>query len=171
MPGVLVGVLDGNGHSYLHAFGYENLTTKAPLRLNDHFRIGSNTKVFVMTVLLQFVDEGKLSLDDPLSKFDIGVKIPNGNRITVREACEMRSGLFEVFDVPELGTGATDHARVEVGPAHAGQLGGRQKPYFAPGKAYKYSNTNYLILGLIVQAVTHDTIEHQIESASSFRTT
>jgi D-alanyl-D-alanine carboxypeptidase len=162
VPGVIVGVLDANGHSYLHAFGYENLTPKVPLRLNDHFRIGSNTKVFVVTVLLQLVDEGKLSLDDPLSKFDIGVTIPNGDRITVREACEMRSGLFEVFDVPELGTGASITPESKWDPRTLVKWAVRQKPYFAPGKAYKYSNTNYLILGLIVQAVTHDTIEHQI---------
>ncbi len=164
VPGVLVGVLDGNGHSYLHGFGYENLKAKAPMRLNDHFRIGSNTKVFVITVLLQLVDEGKLSLDDPLSTFNIGVKIPNGNHITVRQACEMRSGLFEAYEVPQLGTGATVTPDSKWDPHTLIKWAVEQKPYFpAPGKAYKYSNTNYLILGLIVEAVTHDTIEHQID--------
>jgi D-alanyl-D-alanine carboxypeptidase len=163
VPGVLVGVLDGNGHSYLHGFGYEDLKTKAPMRLNDHFRIGSNTKVFVVTVLLQLVDEGKLSLDDPLSKFNIGVKIPNGDHITVRQACEMRSGLFEAYDVPQLGSGTTVTPDSKWDPHTLIKWAVEHKPNFAPGKAYNYSNTNYLILGLIVEAVTHDTIEHQIE--------
>ena len=59
-------------------------------------------KTFVISVLLQLVDEGKLHLDDPLSKFALGVTIPNAEHITIRELCEMRSGLFEAYDTPEI---------------------------------------------------------------------
>jgi D-alanyl-D-alanine carboxypeptidase len=99
----------------------------------DHFRIGSNTKTFVISVLLQLVDEGKLSLDDPLSKFDLGVTIPNARKITVREVCQMRSGLFEVYDTPVF-----DHMSVTgnmtFNPRTLIAWAVKVQPYFAPGK-------------------------------------
>ncbi|MEO9091426.1 MAG: serine hydrolase domain-containing protein, partial [Rhodanobacter sp.] len=102
VPAVLIGVWDGAGGHYIHAFGEADLATHRPLTPQDHFRIGSNTKTFVISVLLQLVDEGKLSLDDPLSKFALGVTVPNAAHITVRQLCEMRSGLFEAYDTPEF---------------------------------------------------------------------
>ncbi len=161
VPGVLVGVWDGAGGSYVHAFGEADLATHRPLTPDDHFRIGSNTKTFVISVLLQLVDEGKLSLDDPLSRFSLGVTIPNAEHITVRELCQMRSGLFEAYDAPEI-----DPAKVapnsEWNPRTLIGWAVKQKPYFPPGTAYRYSNTNYLILGLIIESVTKDTVGDQI---------
>ncbi|MBV9972653.1 MAG: beta-lactamase family protein, partial [Candidatus Eremiobacteraeota bacterium] len=161
VPGVLVAVWDGTGRSYIHGFGFADVAKNRPLSSADHFRIGSNTKTFVVATILQLADEGKLQLDDPISRFTIGVTVPNGNHITIRELCEMRSGLFEAFDSPQfekmhLTPQMKFNARTTIGWAT------KQKPYFAPGKAYKYSNTNYLILGLIIEAVTHDTVGNQI---------
>ncbi len=163
VPGVLVGVWDSAGDSYVRAYGTADFATHRALTPADHFRIGSNTKTFVVSVLLQLVDEGKLNLDDPLSKFALGVTIPNAEHITIRELCEMRSGLFEAYDTPEIDplklTGEmTFDARTLIGWAV------RQKPYFAPGTAYKYSNTNYLILGLVIERVTNDSVANQIRT-------
>jgi D-alanyl-D-alanine carboxypeptidase len=102
IPASIIGIWDDKGHSFVKTFGYENLATKAPLKLADHFRIGSNTKTFVVSVLLQLVTEGKLALDDPLSHFQLGVSVPNARNVTVRELCDMRSGLFEAFDTPQF---------------------------------------------------------------------
>jgi D-alanyl-D-alanine carboxypeptidase len=161
VPAVLIGVWDDSGKSYTHAFGYADLPTHRPLTTADHFRIGSNTKTFVISVLLQLVDEGKLSLDDPLSKFDLGVTIPNARKITVREVCQMRSGLFEVYDTPVF-----DHMSVTgnmtFNPRTLIAWAVKVQPYFAPGKGYKYSNTNYLILGLLIEALTKDSVGDQI---------
>lgn len=161
VPGVLVGVWDGAGGSYVRGFGFADLGKRRLLTAADHFRIGSNTKTFVIGVLLQLVDEGKVSLDDPLSRFKIGVTIPNGRNITVREACQMRSGLFEAYDSPEVDR-MNITPETTVDPRTIIKWAVKQKPYFAPGKGYHYSNTNYLILGLIVEAVTKDTIANQI---------
>ena len=161
VPGMLVGVWTDAGERYVRAFGYADLAKRRRLTAADHFRIGSNTKTFVISVLLQLVDEGKLRLDDPLSRFALGVTIPNAKNITVREVCEMRSGLFEAFDTPEL-------ARINLTPElrfNPHTLVGwavKQKPYFAPGKGYRYSNTNYIILGLLVDAVAKDNVANQI---------
>ena len=165
VPAVLVGVWNASG-SYEHAYGFADLKAKRPLSTADHFRIGSNTKTFVVGVILQLVDEGRLKLDDPIGKFSLGVTVPNDNQITVRQLCEMRSGLVEAYDTPEINklfdagkiTGSTImDSRTIVRWAVA------QKPAFAPGTKYMYSNTNYLLLGLLIDALTHDTVGHQIE--------
>lgn len=162
VPGVLVGVWEANGRSYVRGFGYADLKQKRPLTVADHFRIGSNTKTFVASVILQLVREGKLHLDDPLSKFNIGVRIPNAKNITIRQILDMRSGLFEAYNVPELDNmDVTGNAPFD--PRRVIRWAVAQKPYFAPGKGYHYSNTGYLIAGLIIEAVTHDTLKHQIE--------
>jgi D-alanyl-D-alanine carboxypeptidase len=161
VPGVLIGVWDGSGGSYVHGFGDADLAAHRPLTAADHFRVGSNTKTFVISVLLQLVDEGKLSLNDPLSHFSLGVTIPNAEHITVAELCQMRSGLFEAFDSPEF-----DNMKLEpdmkFDPRTIIGWAVEQKPYFAPGKGYRYSNTNYLILGLLIESITKEPVGEQI---------
>jgi D-alanyl-D-alanine carboxypeptidase len=162
VPGVLIGVWDANGRSYVRGFGYADVPKKRPLTAADHFRIGSNTKTFVASIILQLAREGKLRLDDPLSRFNIGVTIPNGANITIRQILDMRSGLFEAYDVPQLN--AMDvTASTQFDPRQVIRWAVAQKPYFAPGNGYHYSNTGYLIAGLIIEAITHDTLKHQIE--------
>ncbi|MBV8726600.1 MAG: beta-lactamase family protein, partial [Candidatus Eremiobacteraeota bacterium] len=161
VPGVLIGVWDGAGHSYIHGFGYADLKKKRPMSSDDHFRIGSNTKTFVVATILQLVDEGKLKLDDPISKFSLGIKVPNENTITVRQLCDMRSGLFEAFDTPQFDKMHLN-PEMEFDPRTIVGWAAQQKPYFAPGKAYRYTNTNYLLLGLIIEKLTHDTVGDQI---------
>jgi D-alanyl-D-alanine carboxypeptidase len=162
VPGVLVGVWDANGRGYVRGFGNSDLRKKRPLTVADHFRIGSNTKTFVASVILQLAREGKLRLDDPLSKFNIGVTIPNGKNITIRQILDMRSGLFEAYDVPEL-SGMNVMGSTRFDPHQIVRWAVAQKPYFAPGTGYHYSNTGYLIAGLIIEAIIHDTLKHQIQ--------
>jgi len=161
LPAVLIGVWDGRGASFVRAFGYADLAKKRPLTPADHFRIGSNTKTFVVSVILQLIEEKKLSLDDAVSRFPLGVNIPNGDKITVRELCNMRSGLFEAFNTPQfarlnMAVPKNFDSRKLVAWAV------KQKPYFAPGKGYHYSNTNYLLLGLIIGEITKDSVGDQI---------
>jgi D-alanyl-D-alanine carboxypeptidase len=162
LPAVLIGVWDAKGGSFVHAFGYADLAKKVPLTAADHFRIGSNTKTFVVSVILQLIAEGKLSLDDPVSRFSLGVTIPNGSNITVRELCNMRSGLFEAYSTPQF---AALNMIVPEGFDPRTLIGWavKQKPYFAPGQGYHYSNTNYLLLGLIIEKLTNDTVGNEID--------
>jgi D-alanyl-D-alanine carboxypeptidase len=163
VPGVLIAVWDANGASYIHGVGAADLATKTPLGPTDHFRIGSNTKTFVISVLLQLVDEGKLGLDDPLSKFALGITIPNAPNITVRELCEMRSGLFEAYNTPEINAmNITPKTVFDMRTVVRWAV--QQKPYFKPGTRYNYSNTNYLLLGLIIESITHRDIGDEIRS-------
>ncbi|HTA37652.1 MAG TPA: serine hydrolase domain-containing protein [Candidatus Acidoferrales bacterium] len=161
LPAVLVGVWDGNGGSFVHAFGYADLAKKTPLTSADHFRIGSNTKTFVVSVILQLIAEGKLSLDDPVNRFSLGVTIPSGDAITVRELANMRSGLFEAYDTPQF---AKLNMKVpkDFNPRTLVEWAVQQKPYFAPGKGWHYSNTNYLLLGMIIEKLTNDSVGNEI---------
>jgi CubicO group peptidase (beta-lactamase class C family) len=161
VPATLIGVWDAKGGSFIRAFGDADLEKKVPLTPTDHFRIGSNTKTFVISVLLQLVAEKKLSLDDPLSRFSLGVTIPNAENIRVRELCNMRSGLFEGYDTPQFAqlnwkVPKDFNPRMLVGWAM------EQKPYFAPGTAFHYTNTNYLLIGMIIEAITKDSVGNQI---------
>ncbi len=161
VPGAVVGVWVPGKGEFTRAFGYSNLSTKAAMALDDRFRIGSNTKTFVATVLLQLVDEKKLALDDTISHFNLGLAVPNANRITLRELAEMRSGIIDVYGVP--GVQKEDAAQwSRRTPRDWVALAGKQPPLFAPGAKYNYSNTNWFLLGLIVEKVTHRSIEAEI---------
>ena len=161
IPATLIGVWDSKGGSFIRAFGYADLEKKVPLTPADHFRIGSNTKTFVISVLLQLVGEKKLSLDDPLSRFSLGVTIPNAENITVRQLCQMRSGLFEGYDTPEFEK-LNMKVPKDFNPRMIVAWAMKQKPYFPPGKGYQYSNTNYLLLGMIIESITKDSVGNQI---------
>jgi D-alanyl-D-alanine carboxypeptidase len=161
IPGVFIALYVPGYAPYVKSVGYANLPAKTPFRMPDKFRIGSNTKTFVVTVLLQLADEHKLSLDDPIGKFNIGVKVPNGNNITIRQLCDMRSGLFEAYNTPQFNKlNITPQTR--LAPQTLVRWATMQKPLFAPGAKWNYSNTNYVILGLIIEAVTHDTVGNEI---------
>jgi len=161
IPATLIGIWDKKGGSFIRAFGYADLEKKVPLTPADHFRIGSNTKTFVISVLLQLVAEKKLSLDDPLTRFSLGVTIPNAENITVRELCEMRSGLFEGYDTPEFEK-LNMKVPKDFNPRMIVAWAMKQKPYFAPGTGYQYSNTNYLLLGMIIQTITKESVGNEI---------
>jgi D-alanyl-D-alanine carboxypeptidase len=161
VPGVLVGVWDGAGHSFIRPFGYANLAGHRAMTAADHFRIGSNTKTFVVAVILQLVDEGKITLDEPLSRFSLGVTIPNAANITVRELCDMRSGLFEAYNTPQFERMNVSPQAI-FDPRTVIRWAVAQKPYFAPNKGYHYTNTGYLILGLIIENITHEGVGDQI---------
>ena len=161
VPATLIGIWDSKGNNFIRAFGDADLENKMPVTPADHFRIGSNTKTFVISVLLQLVSEKKLNLDDRLSRFSLGVTIPNAEGITVRELCNMRSGLFEAYDTPEF---AQLNWKVpkDFTPRMLVAWAMKQKPYFPPGKGYHYTNTNYLLIGMIIEEITKDSVGNQI---------
>ena len=129
--------------------------------LSDHVRIGSNTKTMVGTVVLQLVEEGRLRLDEPLSNYKLGV--PNGDMIPLELLLDMRSGLFNYSELPELNE-ALDKTPARVWkPEELVELAVAQKPYFSPGKGFHYSNTNTVLLGLVVEQVTKSTIEKELK--------
>jgi D-alanyl-D-alanine carboxypeptidase len=133
------------------------------MRLNDKFRIGSNTKTFVITVLLQLADEGKLKLDDTLDKFTLPLTVPNGEHITLRQLCEMRSGLLNLYAQPAFQSAQIDpRGPFDVITWMKSALA--QPALFPPGTKYDYSNTNYILLGWVIEAVTHNSVAQEIQT-------
>jgi D-alanyl-D-alanine carboxypeptidase len=163
IPGAVVGVWAPGEGEFTKGFGYANLAPKTPMALDDHFRIGSNTKTFVATVMLQLVDEKKLNLNDTISQFKLGIALPNATRITLRQLAGMRSGIIDVYSIPWVQKEGPAWWTRQT-PRDWVTIAGKQPPLFAPGAKYNYSNTNWFLLGLIVEKVTHHTIETEIHN-------
>jgi D-alanyl-D-alanine carboxypeptidase len=161
VPGAVIGVWVPGRGEFTEGFGYSNLSPRTPMALVDKFRIGSNTKTFVATVLLQLVDEHKLNLNDTISTFDLGLHLPNENRITLRQLAEMRSGIIDVYSIPFVQKESNDWWTKQT-PRQWVAIAAKQPPLFAPGAKYNYSNTNWFILGLIIEKVANDTIQGEI---------
>jgi D-alanyl-D-alanine carboxypeptidase len=166
VPGAVIFVQGAGSESWTASLGTSNLTTHAPMSLDMHFRIGSITKTFVGTVILQLVDEGKIKLDDPISKYQ--PEVPNGNNITVREVLDMSSGLYnysedEGFDKTlETELYGNNTNRVWE-PKELLAIAFKHPPYFAPGKGFHYSNTNYILLGLMIEQLTSHAVEDELQ--------
>jgi D-alanyl-D-alanine carboxypeptidase len=157
IPGAIVGVWQQGRPAFEGAFGVRDKKTKKPMSTGLYMRIGSETKTFTGTAVLQLVKEGKVGLDDPISRYLTGV--PNGEDITVRELGEMRSGLLsysanEAWALKFVGNPYFQWAHEELLPYSF-----TQPPLFAPGTAFNYSNTNTILLGLLVEKVSGETLE------------
>lgn len=152
IPGALVGVsIQGQGEYYLAA-GKADVKTGRPMSLDDGFKIGSVTKTFTANTVLQLVDEGRLGLDDRVSKFVKGV--PNGDKITVSQLLNHTSGLYNYGDSQAwLDLYMKDFDRKWT-TRQLLDIAFNESEYFAPGEDMHYSNTNYLLLGLIIEKVT-----------------
>src|SRR5947209_2394709 len=96
IPGAIVYVDDPGQGSWTTGLGSGNLATRQPMQVNNYMRVGSIAKTFTATVILQLVDQHKLRLDDPVSKYQ--PEVPNGAHITLRELLNMSSGLFNYSD-------------------------------------------------------------------------
>ena len=152
-PGALVLVRRGDRTRRLTS-GLGNLATRTPIRVADRARIGGITKTFTATVVLQLAGEGRLTLDDTVEQWLPG-RISNGADITVRRLLNHTSGIFSYDKDPSVFApyAAGDLTRV-FDPLVGVALAAAHGPLFAPGSGLSYSNTNYLLLAMIVEAAT-----------------
>jgi len=165
IPGAVIGVWVPGRGTWVKSSGKADLTSGRNMRINDKFRIGSNTKTFVVTVLLQLVDEGKISVDDTLDKFNLGLNIPYENEITVRQLCNMTSGLPEFGEDEKLcKTFYVTNPLKKWKPEEIIKATLRHPFHFSPGKGWFYSNTGYILLGMIIEKVTGNKIEDEVKN-------
>ncbi|OAH12981.1 serine hydrolase domain-containing protein [Streptomyces jeddahensis] len=149
VPGVIVGLwIPGKG-SYVRAFGVADKSSGAPMSDGLRMRIGSETKTFTATAVLRLVDEGKVGLDDTVSKYVEGV--PNGDRITLRQLAGMRSGLYPYTDDPGFVKAFLSDPDRRFTPQELLDYAFRHPVGFQPGQKFQYSNTNAILLGLVVE--------------------
>ncbi len=131
------------------------------MRATDRFRIASITKTFVATVVLQLVAEGKVRLGDSIERWLPGL-VPNGDAITIDDLLDHTSGLFNYIENPDFqGAVLADPTR-SWSPRELVAFATAHPPLFPPGTGWSYSNTNYVLLGLVVEAVTGTPIEQQL---------
>jgi D-alanyl-D-alanine carboxypeptidase len=150
-PGAIVLVRDDR-HAVRLASGFGDLATRRPLRPGDRVRVGSVTKTFVATVVLQLAAEGRLGLDDPIERWLPGL-IPGGAVITIRQLLNHTSGLPDYADDAFV-RGLFDDPRRIWAPRELISRATTHPPLFAPGASFAYSSTGYIVLGLIVEAAT-----------------
>ncbi|MFB7669215.1 serine hydrolase domain-containing protein [Kitasatospora sp. NPDC056138] len=154
------------------ATGVADLDTGAPARADGRFRIGSATKTFVATVVLQLVGERRVELDAPIERYLPGV-VRGGAGITVRQLLNHTSGLYDYLREPGLyyrpGDDASLHDWLAVGrwtdysPQQLIAIANRHEPDFAPGTGWQYSNTNYIVAGLLIDKVTGHNWRQEVE--------
>ncbi len=152
-PGMVVGVYRNGSTLVEKAYGLADIDTGETLTLNHHFRIASMTKPVVATALLTMVDEGKLSLDDTIDAYIQGV--PNGEQITLRMLVQHMSGLMNYIGVPSVKKAFAAEPQRHwsqqelLDMAYSYRGGVWQKP----GHKFSYSNTNYVLLGMVMEKI------------------
>ena len=170
VPGVTLTAQDGR-RGWSTTAGVGNLRTGAPRSADDRFRVGSITKTFVATVLLQLEAEGRLSLDDKVEKWLPGVVHGNGHdgaRITLRQLLNHTSGIFNYTADETFGRtyflkdGFFQHRYDSKSPAQLVAIAMAHRPDFAPGASWKYSNTNYVLAGMVIEKATGRTYAEEI---------
>lgn len=160
VPGALVGVwIPGQGELIL-AEGVSDLDTSDPLDIEDHMRVGSVTKSFTVTVILQLVEEGLLDLDDPISRFFPDLQ---NNDATIADLANMRGGIFNYTeDADFVALLVEDFLRVWL-PQEIVDVARRNAPYFSPDGGWHYSNTSTVMLGMIVEQLTGNPVGDEIQ--------
>ncbi|WP_405582738.1 serine hydrolase domain-containing protein [Streptomyces sp. NBC_01092] len=162
VPGVTLTAKDGHG-SWSATPGVGNLKTGKPRSADDRYRVGSITKTFVSTVLLQLEAEGRLSLDDTVEKWLPGTVRGNGHdgsRITLRRLLNHTSGIFNYTADEDFGRtyflkdGFFEHRYDTKKPGELVALAMTHKPDFEPGTSWNYSNTNYVLAGMVIEKAT-----------------
>jgi D-alanyl-D-alanine carboxypeptidase len=125
---------------------------RRPMRPGLHYRVGSVTKSFVATVVLQLVDERRLALDDTVERWLPGI-LPYGRQVTVRHLLSHTGGVPDYVAVPYVGLYTDPQQRLRAWtPRELVALVAGQPPRFPPGSAWSYSNTDYVLAGMIVEA-------------------
>lgn len=160
-PGITAQAGDRHGR-WNAAAGLGDLERGTPRGAHDRYRVGSITKTFVATVLLQLEAEGKLSLDDKVGRWLPGVVEGNGHdgdRVTVRQLLNHTSGIFDVtaddgFQRRVFSEEFLAHRHDTWTPEQLVGIAMRHEPDFAPGTGWNYSNTNYVLAGMVIERVT-----------------
>ena len=165
-PAALAAVSDAKGESAGVAVGKGNLETGQAPPMDGEVRIGSNTKTFVAVVVMQMVQEGKVGLDEPIETYLPGLikgEGIDGSKITVRQLLQHTSGLPEYTDTTP---GRSDIFQIKdhyIPPRDLLDTALGKPAAFEPGTQWAYTNTNYVVLGMLVERVSQRPVGEQID--------
>lgn len=152
LPGAIVHYRDPGYAAWTGSAGVGDVSAKTPMGAQDQIRAGSVLKTFLSTITLQHVEEGTLSLDQPLTALlptTVTDRVANAEQITLRMLLNHTSGIPE-WVTPDVDAAvAADPARI-WSEDEIISLSARVPPWFPPGTSWRYSNTNYTLVGLIL---------------------
>jgi len=157
-PGIVVAVAEGGGAPLVAATGYADIQRKIPLRPETPFLIGSISKNVFAAITLQLVEEGLLGLDDPLSAY---LEWPRGDEITIRMLMNHTSGIPDYFTALSLLSsqeGVPEFFSGRHPPSEIIEMMPSRDPTFDPGTLQRYSNTNGLLVGQVIEMVTGESL-------------
>lgn len=155
-------------HKWLLASGVSDLETKTPMKTTDSFSIASMSKTFVSVVVLKLVEDGKLNLDRTIATYlpqDISPHIVNSNKITVRQLLSHTSGVAEYLETEEFKKATAKRSRSQPWTAtEAVKYMYDAKPQAQPGEKFAYTDSNYILLELIVEKTTGGTLAQAVRN-------
>ncbi|RCR71544.1 class A beta-lactamase-related serine hydrolase [Larkinella punicea] len=157
VPGIILSVQDPVNGEWLGAAGMADLYNQIPLQKCNITRVGSTVKTFTAVTVLMLYDEGLLSLDDAVSKYlpnSVLSKLDNGTKVTVRQLLNHSSGLYNYIQNLQFQTASLNDLKKEWSPGELLAYANGKKAYFAPGADMRYSNTNYILLGMLIEQIT-----------------
>lgn len=149
VPGGVVLVRSPERGDLTMAYGTRIRGGGEPVELGDHIRVGSNTKTWTGTVVIQLTQETSLKLSDHIGMYRPGV--PQGDEITIAQLLEMRSGLYNYTETVEMNRILDDDPAYVFDPEELLAMAFAHDSYFDPGERFYYSNTNTVLLGLLIE--------------------
>lgn len=164
IPGAVVGVQVAGGAQFVIASGADDVVARTMMNPANRFRVGNITKTMVATIALQLADEGKLALDDTIAKW-LPLVVPNADRTTVRQLLAHTSGIPDYTDHPAFDSSLMANPGRVWTAKETIALAVQMPPSFPPGAPgkWEYSNTNYVVLGLLLETVAGEPIGLQLQ--------
>ncbi len=161
LPGAFVYIEEVDGRSHFYTAGVADLASQRRMTPDSRYRVGSTTKTFTAVVTLQLVAEGRLTLHDTVARWLPNLAVPNADRLTIEHLLRMRSGLFDFEDDPSLRKNLEAHLKPYRLDEAVG-LAIKHGISFSPGEKFRYCNTNFCILEMIIEQVTGHTLHEEL---------
>ena len=156
-PGVSIAVVEGGRVVYSHAYGLRDLQGRIPTDVGTHYEVASITKQFTAAAILQLREAGKLDIDATLATYLPAA--PHASEVTLRQLLSHTSGMPEYFDGPDVEEAAGKPTTFDMVMARVAG-----KPLdFPPGAKWSYSNTGYILLGRIIELISHESYHHYVQ--------
>jgi D-alanyl-D-alanine carboxypeptidase len=168
VPGVVV-YIETPTWTFERAVGLAVIQGRTPVEVDQVFRVGSITKIMTAVIILQLVEEGALTLDDPLSRWlpDVAAQLEYGEQVTVRQMLDHTSGIYDpISDPAVIDEVVLDRFEYQWTMDDVLPYIFNGAPYFEPGepRRWTYSNSNYLLLGMVIEAASGDTYVSQLRT-------
>ncbi len=159
LPGISLLIRDSSG-LWIGSEGMADLEQDVPMRVCHISKVASITKPFMASLVMMLEKEGKLSLDDPISKYIKGNKllnIENAKEVTIRQLMNHTSGIYDVISDDEFYLSVLDNPQKEWEHEELLEYVKGDNAYFPPGEDVQYSNSNYLLLSMVIERATRQT--------------